>query len=425
MVWLTCNCLNLKIHVKNSGTELVPADAAKVGVNTAEYTVDDFFTNEICQVHLDLEGVTKEHDCLIREKTIGNWAVSKCLNCRIKTHAIHRQKGDNTVLVNAKLQNETTVLKSFRASPEYSPLYNILIPGRNENKPTQSYGPRLGRFEAMQQESLIKIQQRLNTYLMAEEAAMEERIRLYEEQQRAAFSELQSKARWDKTKLISVALSVDDQDVVAGTLSEAMTESPLSPFSPGSQDITSSSASSSSDKKNSNLLRESEQKPTFLNLTRRPAPQAASVVKSPEADGMFDMEGFDDGLQEQDAGSYYESDEEDNDNDTDDSSYSSDASMRDSLRNSGHHGGNLYSQSVPMNVPMWQSHRYQQSESPDERVPGRADDIGASIKALAMSVRVDGTEIFGDLPRGSNKQFKTVEIMKRREKCRYEDDSTT
>ncbi|CAN0427020.1 unnamed protein product [Lampetra planeri] len=104
---------------------------------------------------------------------------------------------------------------------------------------------------------------------------------------------------------------------------------------------------------------------------------------SRDAGGLFVM---DEDSPINDCEPFFESDGEEES--TDDGSLSEDTNSR--------AGCHQYAKSLPVRVPVWgfkeQIEHQQHMNAPD------LDQIGASMKALAMSV-TDGTEMFGDLPR--------------------------
>ncbi|XP_013398197.1 uncharacterized protein LOC106164735 isoform X1 [Lingula anatina] len=387
MVRLTCECLNVNIHSKTPN--LVTADVANLGLN--ETLQKEIKYSELAEVQLDLEGISQEHPCLLKKKTVGHWTTYECVNCGLLTHAVNTASRSNRILVNKKLLRDATAIESLMQSPDYSPLYNIVLKGVNDNQHRFTpFGLQSSKYESLQ-ETLTAVQQRLNQYLIQEEAAMEERIRKYQEEQRTQYAKLQSKARRDKNTLISSLLASEAKD-----LTESLTEAMVDDSSPENSVEASSLTESSSleqDTRNQNKVspvqqqdKKSQSNYQSHQLLQRTTSAPVRLQSNRSLDEVFELEGLDD---DEDLPAFDESDDDTDNSMNEDQSDSSD-------RDSG-----IYSRSIPISVPMaFRTGKF--SEREEEDVYKTAPDpehMAASIKALALSVHEDGTEMFGDLPR--------------------------
>jgi len=252
---------------------------------------------------------------------------------------------------------------------------------------------------------LSEIQQQLNKFLIDEEAAMENRIREYEASQRAAYAELQSKARRDKNAMMSLVLATEQTRIStahSGPPSPIKTTkskvNPLlatvPPSASAGRVVAPKVVMSGKKKLSSSSSNEDTRARKYPSFDQR-------LSTSPtNADGVFD---FEPGFQEDNNRPFYESDD-DEQADTDDSSVSEDAVYSKRPKSFD------YSASVPVSVPMWKmaaasKKSFEEEEDEEEfEAPLDPDSMAASIKALARSVHADGTEMFGELPSKMTRQ---------------------
>ena len=114
MVKFVCDCLNVKIQVKNA--EVHPVDVSQLGVDHPQ-TQEDFFNLEIAEVQLDLEGISTVHGCLVKQVEVDNWKISKCVNCNTYTHALHTNLGTTKVLINTtSLKSDPSIIERLQTS---------------------------------------------------------------------------------------------------------------------------------------------------------------------------------------------------------------------------------------------------------------------------------------------------------------------
>ncbi|XP_077995064.1 uncharacterized protein LOC144448660 [Glandiceps talaboti] len=406
MAKLTCGCLNIAIHIKE--TELKTLDRTTLGLSKEQLKYE-FFTQELTTVNLDLGGITKEQSSLIEERRIADWVTHRCNNCNMAVYALHATKGMDRVLASVQLMSNSADIEELKKSEYYSPLYRIVCYHGNTERSAALGHPITGNHDVVKT-TINSLQQQLATYLANEKAAMEERIRQYTEQQKEIYMKLQKKAYTDKNAVVGLILEMEEQKL-KDSLSDAMMESPLSPPNrtllgssprvttmvrspPGQRQIhkygelsitplvTSSSPQDSQIDTNS----DSERSPTMVQTKPR---------KNRDADTLFDLDGF-----AEDCEPFFESE----DDDGDDNSLNEESNFHQHHHHSHHTISSRrpqpqqYAQSVPISMPMWNSDR-RSFDDDDEKVPvPEPDKMVASMKALAQSVH-DGTEMFGDLPR--------------------------
>ncbi|XP_063960819.1 uncharacterized protein LOC129268249 [Lytechinus pictus] len=399
---LTCECLNINIHTK--GDDLRPLDPTLLGLSIDQLRAP-FFERDIAEVQLDLGGVTEEQKYLVHKTTVADWCIRTCVNCKIPAYATHATKGLERVLVNTRLVSDETRQDSIQSSAAFSTLYKVVLADSGEKSNSSSLvHPMTGNQEVIRK-TVAQLQDHLNKYISREKLAMEERIRRYSEEQKAAFSQLQKRAYQDKNVMVGVILNAEERNL-EDSLSDAMLDNTLTPpTTPISRPGTVQTRSSDKLASSVPASRAPMGKFTPSMAKSRPIPQQARRVPhssiarsvpahtthrevtrtSSDADTMFDLEGF-----TQDEEPFFESDE----SSTDDNSLNDENVGAPVTR--VHHE---YATSVPISMPMWKKEKHSFEEEAEEKVPmPEPDHMVASMRALSFSVN-DGTEMFGDLPR--------------------------
>lgn len=330
--------------------------------NLEEEHPTGFFRDGELEIDLDTQGIKQEHSYLVHRRKFGNYTVFRCLGCGLNCYAM-RDSGSQ-ILVNNQLLNEASVIERLKRSPDYSSVFNMLL----LNKDTQFSGsmpdPNSRSYESLQY-NLNNIQQHIADFVSNEEDAVETRIRAYEEDQRAEFSELQVKVKEDKKKMISLLLtSAHEEERSAQTTTAARPDS-------GKRSTESRKMSS---KKKTPVSRAKSMPPT--------------IEQSTESDGLFSFDGF----QESSDEPFYKESSSDED---EEDSYVEESESR--VRPSGGKRPLAYSTSVPISVPNWGEKLEQYTD--EENTPADPDQIAASMQALAQSITDDHRYIFGDRPR--------------------------
>lgn len=399
MIQLVCGCLNVKIQAKSAGQPVDPTSIEGLQVKAG----DEFFGQQLREVHLNLEGIHVEHAFLVTKNVCGSWIVHRCDNCRMTTHATHSSVENERVLVSPHLLSDEQVIRRLTISAEYSPLFKIVVKETSENVPVAS-----DWTSKEVNETLQLLQKKLNVFLVAEEQSMEERIREFQEQERENYAKLQTKAKNDKNAIINTIL-VNIYRNVSESLMEAMKESPVGSVDAmmEAQDVMTSVSPLSF----GNYL-DGGQSPNDQFSPRRPISRSESnrskrsdkLISKRKTEPKKEVFGDDDDVFQYDPGfqddptqpPFSESDEDER-HDTDDSSAAEDVGM--TQRNGT---GNNFSTSVPINVPQWGrqiSHNIDISDEVDyDPAPKDAESMAASIQALARSIHGDSSRVFGELP---------------------------
>lgn len=350
MVVFVCGCLNVKIY----------ADAIK----HQDVNQNSPLGSKVVEIELTDPGFDFKYGFLLKRDTHGGWTTFTCLNCKKKTHAINREL--KVILVNKELECGDDALARLTQSMEFSPVFQIVL--TNRDLIGSMPDPNSQTFESLQTQ-LADVQHQMETFMLRQEAAMEERIRRYEEEQREKLSQLRTKAQDDKKKMISLILQRTDQAAPVGRAAKPRT--PLT-----------------------------KSKSVFDDSARPPASQPIAIgrMHSPSrrgdsdggSDDLFALDGLDG-----DADTYHSSSEEEDDVPAVTIRRRSQAPKKDLI----------YSASVPVNVPMgaWgnqgPSDHVLDLDSDEENHPLDPDQIASNMAALAESIPDNNRYIFGDRPR--------------------------
>lgn len=401
MIQLVCGCLNVKIQAKSIGQTVDPTSLEGLQVKAG----DEFFGQELREVCLNLEGIHVEHAFLVTQHVCGSWIVHRCDNCQMTTHATHSSPEEERVLVGPQLLSDEQAIQRLSISPEYSPLFKIVVKETSENVPIAN-----GSTSKEVSKTLHLLQTKLNVFLVAEEQAMEERIREFQEQEQENYARLQMKAKNDKNAIINTIL-VNIYRNLSEELTEAMKESPV-----GSVDVTThaqdvmTSVSPLSfgnylDGQSPGLSPNDQFSPrrpvsrSESNRSKRSDKQMDRIAKREPKEAFGDDDDvfqYDPGFQDDPTQPPFSESDEDEPHDTDDSSAAEDVGVTQK------NGMGNFSTSVPINVPQWGrqiSHNIDISDETDyDPAPKDAETMAASIQALARSIHGDSSRVFGELP---------------------------
>lgn len=429
MVLMTCDCLNIRVHVRVSS--VTPVDVAQLDL-TNKGLSDPFFQNGVVTATLDLAGITKQVTCMVKTRNVGEWNVQSCINCRCDGFATHVTKGLDYVLISKKLQSDVTIINGKMKSEDFSPLFKILLtdvprtPDLKKQCPSVGIDWHIRQSEALET-ALTTLKQQLNKFLKSEQDDMEERIRSYVEQQREAFNVLRKRVQKDKEAISGILLKSEEENI-QNSLTEAIIDNktltpPLTPNNIDNNNQAPSSPLNDNADMRERLTSEEQDEvvseiPTPSMMRQRPQSfgrplhgkmairkkvviNAPRIAKSLDIDvGIFHLEGVEDEV----APPFYHS--EDDNTDVDDlSDKSSDDVFIPNKKNTFR-----YPMSLPLDVPihnyrnqqLFMQHLSHNEIDEDEKIslPDDPAQVAASFKALAKSVRFnDTTEMFGDLPR--------------------------
>lgn len=374
---LTCHCLNFKLQTSQ---ELIFTSRSLTDITGLPKDCQcEFFQKNLDELELrDHGSLSQEHSYLFHKQQVGDWVLYRCLNCGIDTHAVSTSRQPK-VLVSDLLQTDSLVIERLHKSPDYSQVFGIVMTTPETDLHSGSMPDSSSRNYESLQSQLNNIQQHLSSFLLQEEATMEEKIRTYEEEERQRFQILQNRVRSDKKKMISLLLTAAE-DVGVGSSQTG---------SEGSGDVRGLDRKSKDGSPHDRSVTAHGSKQTATRTKSTPVPKIRSISEyqeNPDSEAMFMLDDDDDN---DDPEPFYSSDEED---ETEDDSpvVSRTSPMKHSI----------YSSSMPISVPIWnKSGVYAAALDAEKLTPSDPDQIAASMQALAQSITTDERYIFGERPR--------------------------
>ncbi|XP_065909735.1 uncharacterized protein [Dysidea avara] len=401
MAELTCQCLNVTVHLDNKevkfGTAVKPSD---LQMNIKKSSTFE----QLYEVNLGVAGITVAHSCLMQTYESGDWIVHKCANCNTNTHVVHRVKGDSKVFVTDKIETDSSKIHELWQSRKFSTVFNVVLNEIPTDEVETAERQRVFSMSFGNKDPVMKqLHQQMKSFLNDEEVALEQRILKYEKEQREAFAQLRSKAHKERGLLfrslakarasaLSEAATEDDQKRQEQThsVTEVIKSGP-SLLDHGTQSPSLSHGSSGDSSPG--------RQPQVTTITLEDKPvitkdQGFISEQDSFDDALFGLDGFNEDDQ---PANFIQSDD-------DDESVSTDDSYREELTHSSltHSSQPVnVAHSLPISVPMFRSYSNQQqqpTEYRDEKVHIAPSQMAASIKALALSVHQE-TEMFGDLPK--------------------------
>ncbi|XP_019622644.1 PREDICTED: uncharacterized protein LOC109468757 [Branchiostoma belcheri] len=416
---LTCRCLNVSVEIRES--QLETADVSEPQMSPPHVHTDLFTPGEAAQATLGLEGVTVKYPCLTEETTSGEWKVQQCLNCGLKTHACREDKSTGAVLVNRKMQTSSTPPTAGDQAADVSPAFQLVLSGADwedlhttesdgMSKPTPSEV--LDSCSVDRQE----VHRRLSQYLQQQKARMEEVIRRVTEEQQRLYEELERRAVEDETRLLRILHAVGQRKLEARLTATAV-QPESGPDLPPKEPESQTTAEPSTQKV---APSETSAQKTTVKPHRPPVFKVPGAVRKPQvrrskptpdyaerlswasstntdADILFEVDDITPQptapveMTRAAAGTSLRMDVED--------SYPT-VSELSSVPELEH---KLYASSLPVDMPFMTRARIAHVQ--EEDTTGFSSSIQdpeqmvASMKALAMSIQEDGTQMFGDLPR--------------------------
>lgn len=402
---LVCPCLNVSVSCihSNGGWKSRPTKVQRL---FPEVSRDRLVTGHcpLYEVDLDVAGVFAEHQVLVVCRLAGDWNIHTCSNCDTDVYVTHTHKEEGgRVFVTGKLLEDPDAVATARKKERYSRVFKIVLHSIAEEDSEMFRRRRVSSMSFGREDPVMKVaHSRMKSYLNKEQEEMEERVRLYEAQQREAFAQLQQRAHDDRSLLFAAIAKArenvisDAMNEVTESFSKALTKSMTSEHTSTQPDVV--------------VKKKGQRSPTHLppptqrtvTVTLKDLPRTEVPPKQPAvADNeMFLLDGFDDDQlyanEQVDGGqergnplAFPQSDDEEIS--TDDSSYR-DVSA---LAQVG------IASSVPVSVPMFPTQPVNTniSEQLSSSVSEGFDpaELGDTIRQLALSVQDTG--MFGDLPR--------------------------
>lgn len=346
-------------------------------------------------VELVDQGFQFRHKCLVHRTRQGSWTVYMCVLCQIHTHAVDHEA--KIVAVGPKMEKGALAISHLKGHEDFSSVFQLLL-GQSDAR-EKSQDAQGQSYETLQKQ-IIELQSVLGDYLKKEEEAMENRIKKYEDEQRATFAKLAEKGQKEKAKLVSLLFNNSESSrnhVTPAEKNPAQAHAPL---------FYSKSSDPNLDKRNS---RHSSSSMSDYRKSRD------SRDLSP--DDVFAMDELEQELDEENENSLPETRSATNLNnrlrneqDRNNSNNPHQHSRSRSRGKDGPGGDNMHehqqnriqmSTSVPISMPMT-SRNLRNSSNVDSDIDeelAEFDDIPRCMQALSESIQERDRYIFGDRPR--------------------------
>lgn len=366
---LACFCLNITIETAPNDFQKVTPES--LGLSEEE-KADQFFKQDIQKIG-NLLSISKVHSCLVKKRNVGEWTISRCINCDCHTHAVHRQKGASMVVIYSKLLNAEAI-SSVKSSDIFSTIYNIvvnpndigldMVPSANSNR----YFPPEDVHS-----SLRTIRDIMTRFINKESIAVQERIVRYNDDQYEMLNYWKDRAFKEHESLAKVICSAIEPEPGSTKKSIYGFYTPVA---------SSSRPVKQTEKKQSGGSASPYESPSATSW-KQSRPDKGSPSKYTDSEELI----FE-----------FESDEVNSAPSTDvDESDREEKEEGISIPRSTPARPNV-AKSLPMNIPAFITKpRHASGEEVDASPVGENVDIAASMKELAKSVH--GEAIFGDLPR--------------------------
>eukprot|EP00128_Syssomonas_multiformis_P001419 Colp12_sorted_trinity150504_noHs@10893 len=417
---LTCDCLNVKIHV---GSDVVEELRDKPG--------QDSFWGTAGLVKCGVGGVSVAQPLLMKKRVSGRYQIHTCGNCRWDTHATPTNFDSAT---SGKLHISKSLVKGSHDTQRegYSPIFQLVV-NKEETKPHESGIPMIP--EAMNIMNELNVQ--FENKMRAERAAMEARIRSYVEQQEKEMQMYEKRGQDEKRALFRTVCHMY-QDAVSDALSEAMRSRAMTEPSPtppagisGSTQSLKMDTAGSVDRLNlptAEIIVGSQADHQPRSLTNPdvemrlrypvkpplgkfspssvPTSKSRSFTTASAASSLFVMEGFED---ERDVSSDSEEEEAE---DAPSSAFPIPAASFQGRAMVGRADGRIRERdpglamlatSLPIAIPArmhsWKADPVDDQESPPQKQFMDDRQMAASMRELSQSIVNDSTAMFGELPR--------------------------
>ncbi|CAH1252008.1 AKT1S1 [Branchiostoma lanceolatum] len=422
---LTCRCLNVSVEIRE--TKLDSADNSDP-LRSPPHT-DVFRPAEAAEATLGLAGVTVKYPFLTEGTTAGEWKVLQCLNCGLKTHACRDDESTGAVLVSRKMQTSPPSSPAGDQSADFSPAFQLVLSGADWPDFHTGAADTDGMSEPTRPEVLDscsadrqEVHSRLSHYLQQQKARMEEAIRRVTEEQQRQYEELERRAVSDETRLLGVLHAVGQRKLEARQTATAVqpesgtkSSTDVPSTAPERQATTEASTQKIAPS-------ETTAKKTTVKPHRPPVFKVPGAVRKGQVRRSKPSPDYTDNLpwaSNTDADILFEVDDITPQPTAPDSMDKAPAETSTSVRVEekpveDYHttvselsavpdlDHRLYASSLPVDMPFMTRARIAHVPEEDTGFSSSIQDpeqIVASMKALAISVQEDGTQMFGDLPR--------------------------
>uniref|UniRef100_A0A336K7Q6 CSON002818 protein n=1 Tax=Culicoides sonorensis TaxID=179676 RepID=A0A336K7Q6_CULSO len=428
----SCKCLNLTIRVQK------PNDSAEANLlaninklpNNLGMEQLQFFKQAIGPFSSDVAAITKEQSALVQVIIIDEWHLNRCINCKEIAFGVNEL--NQMYLVNSSLSTNPAEIEKIKSSSVYSNVYRVAMVQSEFMDLTRDKPSNVG-----DKPRIKNLQEQLHAAIQNETTAVEEKIRLFTEQQYAMLKMYRHRAEQEYHTLCSVincepehiinihqqsmTTQLSDDNMKASSLMETPPATPdNTPMSVGNSPPIGNATTISSTNNGSGEMAFKQHRVITPNKGKSLTFKTIVGVKhsnnfsqghqnesSLDSDCIFEL----DGVAEPTHGhgrhnklplSHNMSDLEESD--PEDIEVGQEAGVQIPGRVSYGRQSSV-AKSLPITMPAVMT-QFRTTEDDFEELPEDSNiDIAASIKALARSVH--GEAIFGDLPRPRKPKFTT------------------
>ncbi|XP_014230075.1 uncharacterized protein LOC106654634 [Trichogramma pretiosum] len=382
-MYITCKCLNVSITTKTNELHHVNIDEMELNADVCD---DSFFKNKLVTTK-ELENVVKEQPGLVETRHVGPWAIYRCYNCDMKTHAVHGEFGAAMVLMSSELITSEDEIKKLKASPNYSLAFRIVIKVTDDmfdplETPTKFSVSQLSnnlRF------ALTGLEQQLEEAIQHQVRTIDKKIRDFTKEQYNILEEFRERVHKEHNVLTRI---ICDQHQNSKNSSNFAT--------PPATAENISNKTAPKDDVDTTVVRLNSKNAARHQSSNKAVKEIHSLNGNNETrsnfddEFLFELEGIDNMPIRPLQALEIESDAED--------------SATEVITLTRHHRSDhpAIAKSLPVTVPTFHAfgQRFDRHDDDEEQISVNSMDpssIQASIKALAKSVH--GDTVFGDLPR--------------------------
>lgn len=211
---LSCKCLNLVVRVQKPNDTPTKYPECLADRKISNNVGMEFFKQAMGPLSSDVVAISKEQSALVQVIISDEWQLQKCINCKEIVFAANEL--NQTYLINAALLTNPVEIEKTKSSSVYSPVFRVAMVQSEfmdlRDKPSYVDRPR------------IKVlQEQVHAAIQNETMAVEEKIRLFTEQQYAMLKMYRHRAEQEFHTLCSVINCVPEHAIDVTLLSSSQT----------------------------------------------------------------------------------------------------------------------------------------------------------------------------------------------------------
>lgn len=188
MSTISCYCFNIRVQLVSPPSP----------TTDQKWLAEQMGAKKVGEAKIKVSGPTMELDSLVNTRLVSGWKVWKCCNCNVDVCATDLDKASTTI-VNLDLEGNIEPTENVREDEKrfYSPCFHIVL--EEEDDDTDILGVANKNTQAV--ETFNNLQHQVDTFVTAEERAMERAIRAFIKEKQEAFNTVKSRANKDRAIL--------------------------------------------------------------------------------------------------------------------------------------------------------------------------------------------------------------------------------